>query len=91
MASLGQARTVCWPLKPLTVLDLEAPFVSPLGWQGKSKSAARKSAAGPGAAPCAPAYGLRCGCCPWAGKRTMGRIRFNLGKPSVHAKSGETL
>jgi len=40
MASLGQARTVCWPAKPLTVLDLEAPFVSPSARHGKSKSAA---------------------------------------------------
>jgi len=72
MASLGQARTVCWPLQPLTVLDLEAPFVSPPGRQGKSRSEVRKTAAGPGAASSAPAYGLRCGRCPWVGETAMG-------------------
>jgi len=37
MASLGQARTACWRAKPLTILDLEAPFVSQLARQGKHK------------------------------------------------------
>jgi len=91
MASLGQARTVCWPLKLLTVLDLEAPFVSPPGRQGKSKSEARENGCRSRGSTLRSGLRPPLRALPLDRQDSQSQVRNGLDESSVHAKSGETL